>query len=491
MQVSSSQSVKSNAKSDKTVTVTAASIALPPISPGPESSAPAAAPATLPYPPPPMLLFPPRTTVYGPPPPPVYEPPPRRPPPPTPSSHQKLPIVLGTTLPVVFILTLVGFFVLQKSRENGAAASSGFPGERIEALPQATMNVPLVSSGVSVERTKGSSLETFKPLTKMETQHLKVGQRTPDTPASPDVPTTPDSPSAPDTPASPDSPSAPDSPSTPTSPTVPGSPALDSPFVPELPSPQAGPTPDSYQSAPPPPPPTPSSETPTGTSYAPPPPPPAKTPKSSAQAPPPPPPPSLAQSSNSNLKIILGITVPSAVIVKAFLKEKNRDNVSAANVAVFTNIDCKASSSKFFYNENSVVLTRDTDPIDNGESHAVQAQLATRIFFSPRENCYSISADKGGKILALVRFHYGNYYNIYFPPSFDIQIDRDDWVTAETSNDEVLCYETMYVVKQGVLDVCLLQTKADKFPFISAVEVRSLDTHIKRRVAYDTYASFI
>ncbi|KAK2982159.1 hypothetical protein RJ640_022164 [Escallonia rubra] len=148
-------SVRSNAKSDITVTVAAASIALPPISPGSESSAPARAPATLPYPPPPMLLFPPRATVYGPPPPPVHGPRP----PPTPSSHQKLAIVLGTTLPVVFILTLVGFFVLQKNRDNGAVASSGIHGERIEASPQATMNVPPVSTGFSVERTKGSSHE--------------------------------------------------------------------------------------------------------------------------------------------------------------------------------------------------------------------------------------------------------------------------------------------------------------------------------------------
>ncbi|KAK3024463.1 hypothetical protein RJ639_043184 [Escallonia herrerae] len=141
----------------------------------------------------------------------------------------------------------------------------------------------------------------------------------------------------------------------------------------------------------------------------------------------------------------------------------------------------------------------------NGVTRVVQSSKSIshvmdtlRVFTTRKKNCYSIKADKGEKVLVRASFFYGNYDNKASPPSFDLQLDGNDWATVQTSSDELVYYEVIYVVKGETTSVCVAQTKPNQFPFMSALEIHSLDSlmyshvdsnfalYLSTRVAYGT-----
>lgn len=148
-------------------------------------------------------------------------------------------------------------------------------------------------------------------------------------------------------------------------------------------------------------------------------------------------------------------------------------------------IDC-GSSSDSYVDENKIKWIGDETLIKNGESHvvkdtsAVSQVLSTlRAFTTRKKNCYAIEAEKGGQVLLRVIFHYGNYDGKSSPPSFDLHADGNYWTTVQFSaDDEVKQYEVIYVVKGDYISVCVAQIHPNQFPFISAIEVRSLDSNM-------------
>ncbi|KAL9393234.1 hypothetical protein Peur_012519 [Populus x canadensis] len=99
-----------------------------------------------------------------------------------------------------------------------------------------------------------------------------------------------------------------------------------------------------------------------------------------------------------------------------------------------------------------------------------------RVFTTLKKNCYPITADKGSLVLVRASFFYGNYDKRSSPPSFDLLFDGNHWATVNTSLDQLVYYEVMYVVKSDTTSICLAQTQPNQFPFISALEVRNLDS---------------
>ncbi|KAI3450474.1 hypothetical protein Pfo_007139 [Paulownia fortunei] len=161
--------------------------------------------------------------------------------------------------------------------------------------------------------------------------------------------------------------------------------------------------------------------------------------------------------------------------------------ILSVSADVFVSIDC--GSSDTYTDENLIVWTGDDSYIQNGESQVVQNSNSIspvmdtlRVFTTRKKNCYSVEANKGEKVLVRASFYYGNYDKKSSPPTFDLQFDGNYWVTVETS--------------RGYVSVCVAQTKQGQFPFMSALEVRSLDStmyshvdqsyplHLIKRVAY-------
>jgi hypothetical protein len=125
----------------------------------------------------------------------------------------------------------------------------------------------------------------------------------------------------------------------------------------------------------------------------------------------------------------------------------------------------------------------DSDMFQDSQAEVVQSSktmspvMSTLTVFTTRKkNCYSISENKGDLLLVRASFFYGNYDKKSSPPSFDMHIDGNDWATVKTSLDQLVYYEVVYVSKGDTTSICLAQTQPNQFPFISALEVRNLDS---------------
>ncbi|XP_030471923.1 probable LRR receptor-like serine/threonine-protein kinase At1g05700 [Syzygium oleosum] len=123
---------------------------------------------------------------------------------------------------------------------------------------------------------------------------------------------------------------------------------------------------------------------------------------------------------------------------------------------------------------------------ETGENKAVQldsspnsTQLKTlRIFPKHKRNCYALPAEASSlsEFTYLIRasFYYGNYDGHSHPPTFELEVEGMKWATIVTSNTKPQFYELLYYSKKENISVCLVQTKHKQFPFINALELRSL-----------------
>ncbi|KAL8092292.1 uncharacterized protein At1g24485-like isoform X2 [Apium graveolens] len=154
----------------------------------------------------------------------------------------------------------------------------------------------------------------------------------------------------------------------------------------------------------------------------------------------------------------------------------------SADVAYYIDCGSELSTTDSF----GTIWQGDGDLIQSGVIQKVQSSNADpdpimdtlRLFTTGKKNCYAFDVDEGGRFLVRASFRYGNYDKKSSPPTFDLQFDGNFWTTVETSNDEVVTHEVTYVAKKNVLSVCVAQTKADQFPFISALQVRSVDSDV-------------
>ncbi|KAF6164792.1 hypothetical protein GIB67_002448 [Kingdonia uniflora] len=154
----------------------------------------------------------------------------------------------------------------------------------------------------------------------------------------------------------------------------------------------------------------------------------------------------------------------------------------------FVSIDCGASSSDT--DENSLTWVGDDLYVQSGKSHVVESPsqvsrvLTTlRAFPDHKKNCYSIKADKGDLVLVRTSFFYGNYDKKSSPPTFNLQFDGNHWEKVVIpATDKVLLFEVIYTVKGSSISVCVARTQANQIPFISAIEMRSLNASMYHHV---------
>ncbi|KAL3720927.1 hypothetical protein ACJRO7_005696 [Eucalyptus globulus] len=154
----------------------------------------------------------------------------------------------------------------------------------------------------------------------------------------------------------------------------------------------------------------------------------------------------------------------------------------------FISIDCGATIA---YTEEEIGITYEPDEglIDYGEIMQTSKALTyqnnrqllknVRIFPNGTRNCYTLKPNQGKNRTYLIRavFWYGNYDGKNQAPSFDLYIDVNYWAKV---NYSIYSYEEiMYVSQADDIQVCLVNT-GNGVPFISALELRSLDDDIYR-----------
>ncbi|XP_026397094.1 probable LRR receptor-like serine/threonine-protein kinase At1g05700 [Papaver somniferum] len=162
---------------------------------------------------------------------------------------------------------------------------------------------------------------------------------------------------------------------------------------------------------------------------------------------------------------------------------------------VFLSIDCGSSSLKPYTDDNSIVWVGDDPYIRSGETHKVmidapdveawdsRVMSSLRAFPTRKKNCYSIDIDKKAqdsttveRVLVRASFYYGNYDNKLNPPTFNLQFNGNSWSQIITDQDDIIYTEMIYSLNNGNnINICLAQTEPDNIPFISALEVRSVD----------------
>ncbi|CAL9782883.1 unnamed protein product [Musa acuminata subsp. burmannicoides] len=153
----------------------------------------------------------------------------------------------------------------------------------------------------------------------------------------------------------------------------------------------------------------------------------------------------------------------------------------SASASNFTSIDCGASGS--YKDENGIAWETDESYVSNGENRVVQnpdsvpePMRTLRVFSSRKKNCYPVSVPGGGRVLVRASFYYGNYDEKSSPPTFALQFDANSWETVVTSKDQVVFHEAIYDVFAEGTAVCVAQLEQGQLPFVSAIEVRTLET---------------
>ncbi|KAL8236533.1 hypothetical protein R6Q59_017614 [Mikania micrantha] len=151
-------------------------------------------------------------------------------------------------------------------------------------------------------------------------------------------------------------------------------------------------------------------------------------------------------------------------------------------VTVFVSIDCGETEIKT--DSNFIVWTPDDTLISNGVARVVSSSSSIspimdtlRVFTSRKKNCYSAQVTQGEKVLVRASFNYGNYDRLSNPPSFDLHFDGNFWTTVHTTLSGLIVHEATYVAKRDTVSVCVAQTMPNQFPFMSALEIRSVDSN--------------
>lgn len=160
----------------------------------------------------------------------------------------------------------------------------------------------------------------------------------------------------------------------------------------------------------------------------------------------------------------------------------------SADDHLLVSIDCGSSSSSDPYrDENGIVWTGDDEYVKSGESRSVQVPFNSssfsvmdtlRVFNNNKtKNCYTInSLTPGQRVLLRPSFYYGNYDGKNSPPTFDFMFDGTYWGTVNMSaNPTGTREEVIYVPNKESISLCVAQTFPDHFPFMSALEIRSLE----------------
>ncbi|XP_026439446.1 probable LRR receptor-like serine/threonine-protein kinase At1g05700 isoform X2 [Papaver somniferum] len=181
---------------------------------------------------------------------------------------------------------------------------------------------------------------------------------------------------------------------------------------------------------------------------------------------------------------------------------------------VFLSIDCGSMSLKPRTDNNSIIWVGDGPYIKTGEVHKVNVladesgfdssvMSSLRAFPTRNKNCYSMDTDKEPednttteRVLIRANFYYGNYDNKSTPPTFNLQFNGIHWTKVQTRMEGITYEEVVFLWKKGTnINVCLAQTKPNNIPFISALEVRSLDADVysyfpddKAMIFLDRYA---
>ncbi|KAK2997151.1 hypothetical protein RJ639_025462, partial [Escallonia herrerae] len=146
--------------------------------------------------------------------------------------------------------------------------------------------------------------------------------------------------------------------------------------------------------------------------------------------------------------------------------------VVVADTSEWLAIDCGSFMST---TENDIDWQTDDRFINTGSNqrlHVFSFEIldSFRLFTEQNKNCYALPMSQPSRYFIRAAFNYGNYDKLLKPPTFDLEIDGNKWMTVVTSLTKIEFYEVIYTSRGDNVSVCLARTKANQFPFISSLE---------------------
>jgi hypothetical protein len=132
-----------------------------------------------------------------------------------------------------------------------------------------------------------------------------------------------------------------------------------------------------------------------------------------------------------------------------------------------------------YISDSSLIKSGTTNSIASSyNSNSVIQQFRNlRAFPRGTRNCYTLRPreGKGNKYLIRASFFYGNYDSRTQPPTFDIQLGVDKWITINfTTTATPTTVEIIHIPPKDHINFCLVKTGISN-PFISSLELRSLN----------------
>ncbi|KAH9665586.1 protein kinase domain-containing protein [Citrus sinensis] len=163
------------------------------------------------------------------------------------------------------------------------------------------------------------------------------------------------------------------------------------------------------------------------------------------------------------------------------------------SVTGFISLDCGSpKDSNYTDSLTGLNYTSDSAFIGTGISKSISPEFKTedlnqqlwnvRSFPEGKRNCYNVKLPraKNNKHLIRARLMYGNCDARNVTPQFDLHLQANFWVSVKLENaDNIISEEIIHVPSSNYLQACLVNTGLGT-PFISALEIRSLNNTIDK-----------
>ncbi|XP_018437433.2 uncharacterized protein At1g24485-like [Raphanus sativus] len=177
----------------------------------------------------------------------------------------------------------------------------------------------------------------------------------------------------------------------------------------------------------------------------------------------------------------------SSLMMAALLHLSTLFSLLATILSIAESISIDCGSTESYVDSDNVTWVGDKGFVTTGEPMKIPDVVTKpintlRYFPTGQTNCYTnIPVTKRQKTLVRTKFYYENYDGNFSPPSFDLVYDgkhRDSVEITESllNNEETFYYsELIFAPANESISVCLIRTSPSDNPFISSIEVYSLD----------------
>ncbi|KAJ8756050.1 hypothetical protein K2173_024597 [Erythroxylum novogranatense] len=172
------------------------------------------------------------------------------------------------------------------------------------------------------------------------------------------------------------------------------------------------------------------------------------------------------------------------VLLSTMAKMSNMENPG------FISIDCGVDADYFdedtgiFFKSDSEFVSTGTNQIVHEKHGALNPYFGKQLknlrsFDEGTRNCYTLKPEQGSYNNYLIRasFLYGNYDGKNQIPSFDLYLGVNFWKKVELQDAGTWrLYEILHGSSRDTIDVCLMNTGNGGVPFISALELRLVNS---------------